>query len=558
MSTDYSTVSILLDEFKLRNPNNCDQAEDFLSEYRDAKELRRPYNATYDQISNYVSLRTPLFSNEDNKVNLYDIDRIVKLYDTSGLKFRNELAGRFFSTLFSPTKQWFNLQSLTGTAELTNASEKAEKKYYQQCESICLERLVLANFYPKIHSMFLEYTSHGMGILYGEVDKVKNNIKFKTISFSSCYFLTNDEDSIDTCFRVINLKPRQAYQLFKDNEYVDASIKGILKEMMIDEKYRDMDQSFVHVVRPNLYDNNYTALPFESAYIWIDQGFVISKSGYKDFPYFIARWDSLPEQIYSTGPGELCLADSRSLNQLLEYTFQNVKQKVRPAYQAPTDTFISPISLLPDAINLYEADRGYAQNLISPIQHGGDIETGVEFSRYLQMQIADKFSKDALEEQKKSDMTATEFSGRELDRLQELIPQYVRILSEFGYRLVSFIYNSYDDLGLLPKKPDTIKSSNVVFISELAKAQERAGLSNLSNTIQDLLSLYQIKPEIADYINGDNYARLVSLKHDAPIDVFNDEEAVQQVRQQRQQEQAQNQDLARVTELAKAKGPRPQ
>jgi hypothetical protein len=83
----------------------------------------------------------------------------------------------------------------------------------------------------------------------------------------------------------------------------------------------------------------------------------------------------------------------------------------------------------------------------------------------------------------------------------------------------------------------------VEYVNTLARSSKIEDVTAITQWIQELGVLAQIKPEVVDNINADEIARLVAQRRGVPEAAVQDSKTVDAMRQQRQQQQQAEQAL---------------
>jgi hypothetical protein len=100
------------------------------------------------------------------------------------------------------------------------------------------------------------------------------------------------------------------------------------------------------------------------------------------------------------------------------------------------------------------------------------------------------------------------------------------------------------DGGMLPKAPVELQGGivKIEYISVLHQAQRSVGISAIDQLINFAGSVSKVKPEVLDKINGDKMLDKYSEYLGTPASILNSEEEIQNIRDQRaQQQQTQSQ-----------------
>jgi hypothetical protein len=139
------------------------------------------------------------------------------------------------------------------------------------------------------------------------------------------------------------------------------------------------------------------------------------------------------------------------------------------------------------------------------------------------------------------EMTAFEVSAR-IEQMQRVLgPTLSRLNSEFLTPLIARAFKMLLRAGALPEMPDVLKERGVdieiVFINQLAKAQQFDDIQNIQQWVQSVALLAQIKPEAIDHIDADGIVKHIAKIQNIPEVAITDDKAIREAREQRAQQQ---------------------
>jgi hypothetical protein len=148
-------------------------------------------------------------------------------------------------------------------------------------------------------------------------------------------------------------------------------------------------------------------------------------------------------------------------------------------------------------------------------------------------------------------MTATEVSQRTEENLRILSPVLGRLHFELLRPLISRCMGIMKRKKLLPPNmPQELQSviPNVVYSSQIAKAQKITEATNLIRALEVMQPIAQFDPTVIDVLNADNIAREIGSLYDVTENIYREEEEVANIRnakaqQQQQMQQAQQQNI---------------
>ena len=131
-------------------------------------------------------------------------------------------------------------------------------------------------------------------------------------------------------------------------------------------------------------------------------------------------------------------------------------------------------------------------------------------------------------------------------------PTYDRLEREFLVPLVRRAYGIVSRAGDIPPPPPQLRGEPFTYESPLARAQRLNELSAINQGLMVAAPLMQVKPDVIDVVDLDGVMRQVFVLCGVDPEVILNQEVVAQIREARQQQQAEMQAAAMAEQLAKA------
>jgi hypothetical protein len=250
------------------------------------------------------------------------------------------------------------------------------------------------------------------------------------------------------------------------------------------------------------------------------------------------------------------LGDVKSLQHKELRNAQCIDYQTKPPIQVPINMKGQEINSLPGGVAYYD----------SSTQSQG-IKTQFEVNlnqQYLMMDIdrterridqafyADLFL--MLANDTRSGVTATEVAERHEEKMLMVGPVLERLHNEMLNPLIDITFSRMVQAGILPPAPQELSGQNlqVDFVSTLAQAQQLVGLGSLDRYAMTIGSLAQIKPDVLDKFDADQFADVYAqrLGVDPSVIVADDKVAI--IRKSRQEQMAQQQQMAMMQPMADA------
>lgn len=458
-----------------------------------------------------------------------------QIFDSTAIKACEDLASGLQSMLTSPSARWFNLSP--GDAEILNKSVAA-REWVQYVENLMyfVFQSPSMKFYSNAHQCYLDLAGFGTAVMLIEADTKKRKIKYRAIQLDECFIDENEDGEVDTLFRRFYYSPRQILNEFGTT--MSPELKKEIEEAA--DKTPLNTYEIIHAVYPRITRNEQSLLPinmpFASVYYSAKHKQILSESGYKEFPYVVPRWYTRSGEVYGTSPGMICIADVRMLNQMSRTTIKGARRKVEPAYQLPDDGFLAPIDLRADALNYH---RPGMQDKLEPIGIQGDIGLGLDMEEQRRNSIRTAFYADLMFDNKTARMATTEVLQREEARMRVMAPQLGRMHVEFMSPIITKTFIILERFGLIPPVPPELTTTYLKpdYVSPVARAQKVLQASNVQRMFEQMAGFAQINPEVFDSISPDGLSTWLVNLYDAPASILRNDDEVKALRDQRQQQQ---------------------
>lgn len=162
-------------------------------------------------------------------------------------------------------------------------------------------------------------------------------------------------------------------------------------------------------------------------------------------------------------------------------------------------------------------------------------------------------------------MTATEVVARQEEKMRLMGPMIGRLQVEFLGPLIQRVFKIMSRQKKLPELPSVLQGQGmkIEYTSPLARAQKSGQLMTVTRLFESMVPLFNVKPDLLDNMNTDETFRYFHHLLDAPPQILNDKESVDQERQQRaeqqqammeaEQAQQESQSMKNVAEAQRAK-----
>ena len=174
----------------------------------------------------------------------------------------------------------------------------------------------LPNRYEPNVQVLEEYSGFGTGCIYlGEdtYDETKA-VRWELLTAGEYAYTTDAIGRLNTFYRMLFMSPQQLYDLF--GQAVSSELRRAVTENL-PNRYEPNVQVLEFITRDKFMDKKVTRYLMEyNKNNADDEGNTryLSKSGFYEFPYQVARWNTVGSDIYGIGPGSRALPDIKRLS----------------------------------------------------------------------------------------------------------------------------------------------------------------------------------------------------------------------------------------------------
>lgn len=454
--------------------------------------------------------------------------KVAKLLDGTATDSARMLASALMSGMTPANAQWLNLDS-----ELLPDDAAA---WLSTCATLVWENIHAANFDAEGYESNLDVVCAGWFVLYIDEDRDEGGLSFQQWLLSQCYVASTRRDGIvDTIYRCYQLTAAQAVKEFGEKN-VSEKIREAARKSP-DEKFEFMHCIFpreTYVVNARLAKN----LRFASYNIEVSGKRIVRESGYHEFPCCVPRWMKIPGTAYGIGPVYDALPDCKELNETKRMEKAAQDLAIAGMWIAEDDGVLNPRTVKVGPRRIIVAN---STDSMKPLLTGADFNVAFSAEDRLQASIRKIMMADQLQPQDGPAMTATEVHVRVALIRQLLGPVYGRFQAEYLQPLVERCFGLAFRAGAFPPAPESLQNANfnVRYISPLARAQQLENVTAIERLGANVANLAQVAPEVTDLIDADEATRVIADALGVPAKVIRTSDAVEQLRQQRQQAQQQ-------------------
>lgn len=426
--------------------------------------------------------------------------RMQKVFDGTGIRAANNLSAGLTGTACNAAERWFTLS----LADKDRAKWGPHADWLQRQAHKILTSFGpnFSGFYGQVPGAFLDLAAFGNNIFSSEIRQDFSGFKDLHRPLSTHNFDVDGEGKVNTMFvRRCETVENMADEFGKDNlsETLRAKLGGTEKKKA----------EFVQAVLPN---RDYmrgmfgpAGKPFASFTIERETKHVIKRSGFRNFPYFVTRWEVGANERKGRGPGEHALPDVKSSNVMAKANLQAGERAANPSWGAAEELNGSVIRTAPGKITYGAIDR-QGNQLLRPLVDGGSPPFSLEITKDLREAIKEFFFFSLMQLQGRTGMTPIEWIEYNEMKMRLMAPYLGRIHAEFLGPIVSYRYEALRQVpgALDPMPPDMEGHEPVVeFVSAAALAQKSARGAGVMRFYQVAGPILATDPLAAAKINGE-------------------------------------------------------
>ena len=529
---------------------------DLLDEFQSLKEIRKPYENTWQEIADNVVPNRSGFTTDDPDKGIHRGQLIQDGTPLAALAtYKSGLMGRLLSSFFN----WFSVR--TPDEDMMDVREI--RMWLSKVDQVLYGMIARSNFYPQMYEFFGDGGSIGTATIYRYWNAAYQREVFSVRHPREIYVAEDEEGSVDTIFRPTLMSYKNMVQAFKDDELDEQ-----YKEYSNDPDMRNQEGKILHVVKPNESFNpkkaSKTSKRYASWYIDIEHESIIRKGGYTVFPYAIWRVEKEPDETYGRGPGWRALSDIKSLYAYAKTDITAAQMLVNPPLEIPEERR-GQVKWVPGGRNYYsDANR----RIIEP-ERNINLQAGLEREQRQQAIVEKHFMVPFFTMMQNIGEMTRERTAYEVRRIEEetailLGPHITGLNQDVMDKLIDGMFNDAWEAGLIPPAPERLlKSMNgrrleVDYMGPLALAQRSFFHSEpYRKTLTDIAQTLAVDPtggtaRILDNYDWDRVTREMAKSNGLPEEAMLDEKTVAKMRQVRAEQMAKQQQMAQLEQLGKA------
>ena len=499
----------------------------------------------------------------------------IDLYDSTAIHARTLLASSIHGTMTPATQPWISFvmrdEALNDQQDVREWLEDVAKRIHKALRQ--------SNFTTAAHEKYLDLVTFGTACMLIEEREAPRDGGFAGFRFTVVpigkYRVAEDADGrVDTLFRdVPGMTRRNCVAKWGDK----------CGEAFVEKAKQKPDElvEVLHAVYPRrdrAYDQRSGEpkagaknLPWASCYVLREVKKIVDEGGYEEFPYVVPRWSKISGEVYGTGPSHTAIYDIKTLNGFKMFMLQAIPLAMQPPSLERDDTVQGDIDRAPGG-RIVVTGSGPIAEQFAFLDTKYDPEIAQDFILGAKVEIEREYHVDQLQLRESPAMTATEVTIR-YELMQRVIgPTTGRIESEDltpgTWRMFSIMARrgaSKDLPGVLQEavgQGSTAADLDVQYEGPLARAQRTIELTAQDRTVAFVAGTSQaiapVNPQLAadvwDVLKVDKMTRDRAQITGLASDSLNSDEEVKEMRTQRKDAMAKQQQMAQMTAMAEAAG----
>lgn len=353
-----------------------------------------------------------------------------------------------------------------------------------------------SNFGGQLNELLLSRVSFGNAAMFIE-DTPGKPVNYRSCPLPFTWWREGEDGKVNWILRELNYKPYQAVEKFG----ADA-LPETIKAAVVNKPNQDF--RFWHLTAPNDSRNPRIRGPegmrFTSHYIAEAEKTLVQSGGYRVFPFAVTRATTATNERYGRGPVQTVLADVKMRNEMRKSILRSTNRMADPTLLVADDAALMPFSLRPGFRNRgYITDEGV--KLAEQLKWEGDLNPAMVLDQQTGEVIKDALLIRVFEMMLQNpQMTATEVLERLKERAILLSPDGAKFTDEF---LGSCSEREIDIMaarGRLREMPEQMVAAGgqieLIPNSPLSRAQRAEEATGLSRTIEQIVPIAQVKPDV--------------------------------------------------------------
>jgi len=508
-----------------------------MREFDHLASLRGNWEGHWQEIAERIFTMQSLTFHRNHELSIQGQKKTTEMFDSTGARALGKFAAILDSLLTPRNQTWHRL--LTNVPDLNK--DRGVRLFFEETNRLLFKHRYApnANFTSQNQLVYKGLGAYGTACMFvDELAGPERGLRYKNIHIGEIYFAENHQGIVDKAYRRFAVTARQAMQRWGDRN--PEKIRNALKDKPEQVFY------VVHRVKPNENRDpnrvDFAGMPFTSHYVTEQDKTVVQIGGFTSFPYAVPRHEQAPNEIYGRSPAMETLPDIKTLNEMKKTMLKQGHRTVDPVLLAHDDGIVDTFSLLPGSIH-GGGVNAQGRPLVHPLPIG-NVTAGFDLMEAERVSINDAFLVTLFQILTETPtMTATEVLERTKEKGILLAPTIGRQQSEYLGPMIERELDLLEQQSLIPALPPALIEAQGEYRIEYASPLTRAQRAEeASGTLRSLELAIKIaaeagNPEALDHFDFDKIIPGVSDIQGMPVSWLRSAESIQQIRDDRQQQQ---------------------
>lgn len=379
-----------------------------------------------------------------------------------------------------------------------------------------------ANFASRVFEAYMSLGAFGNGVLY--IHDARPGIRYISVHLSEVWFDEDSNGQIDSAYWVHEYTARQAMQKWPDK--LPQKIRDMVDKAPL-SKLKFCKAVYPRTERdPSRRDAK--NMPYaDCTFLLDDESVIVEESGYRTFPFAVARYVTAPREKYARGPAHDALSNILMLQEMMKTTLRSGQLAVDPPSMAADADSLDPFAMRAGAVNYgYLGPNG--EEMIKPYITGAKPDFSLQMMNEARQSINAAFLINlfqVLVEQQGDRKTATEVLALQQEKGALLGPIGGRLRSEFLGRIIEREIDILFHAGAVNMDaiPDGLREDgelDIEYDSPLTRAMKAEEGIGILRTLETAGQLAQYDPSVLKEVNVRRAFRRIADVNGAPADIL--------------------------------------
>ena len=467
-----------------------------------------------------------------------------KIFDNTAIRSLKIMSAGFHSHLTNPSSKWFEM-------DIKNRKlmeDKAVKIWLKDVEDEIFSTLNSSNFDAVMQEFYQDNGCFGTGAIFEEED-LKDRVRFTMLPLGEIYIEEDAQGRVNRIYRKFTYTALQAHERWGND--AGESVKKAMEE----KKYSKLIE-ILHWIIPR--DKRVAGkednlnMAYESKWVEIKSAHLIFESGFDEFPVAVGRFMKKTGEKWGYSPAMDVLADIRMINAEKKTLIRAAMKIVDPPGSIPSRGFMMPLNMNPSGLNYRNPQT--EKDAYQAMETKGNIPIGFEMIRDVKESIEEGFFVPLFKafSQITKQMTIPEVQRRIAENMVLLGPVVGRHTQEVLDPIIIRTFNILFKNGHFPPAPAVLAGQefDVVYISQLAKAQRASEILSLEKTLATVAEISQLVPSVLDKIDTDKAVDIIAEINGTNPELIRDDKEVATIREIKQQIEEKREQIEQAGQVA--------